>query len=75
MSADIDSIIYHQALAELGRSARAFSHAIKDAAIAAERLRADDLMTMRVFEDCRNALLDAFARAPGMIQLFTGKAA
>lgn len=72
---DIDVMLYHNALAELARTARAFSHAIVDAAQAARRLDSDDLITARVFEECRAALLEAFARAPGMIQLFTGKAA
>lgn len=73
MNTDIDSMMYHRALAELSRTARAFSHAIADAAAAAKHLDADDLLTIRTFEECREALLKAFASAPGMIQLFTGR--
>ena len=70
---DVDTLFYHQALAELSRTARAFSHAIVDAAAAAKKMGArDDLIALRTFEECRAALLGAFARAPGMMQLFTG---
>ena len=69
-----DVILYHQALHELSRTARAFAGAVVHAAEAAARVNGDDdLITLRTFSECSAALVGAFAKAPAMIQLLTGR--
>lgn len=74
---DVNVYMYHEALSELSRAARMFGSAIKHAADTASKLEqsGDDLIAMRTFEECRKAVLEAFAYAPGMIDILTGKAA
>jgi hypothetical protein len=64
--------LHEGALLELARSARAFAHAIARAIDTAARVPPDSAeeLTARVIDDCRAALLPAFARAPGMLQIF-----
>jgi len=69
---ELDVRLYEDALLELARAARAFAHAIARAAEAGANLPEDasSAFVARVLDECRAALVPAFARAPGMLQLF-----
>ncbi len=64
--------LHEDALLELARAARAFAHAIARAVDTSARVAPDAVpeLTGHVIDDCRMALLPAFARAPGMLQIF-----
>jgi hypothetical protein len=64
--------LHEDALLELARSARAFAHAIARAVDTGARIPSDAVseLTAHVIDDCRAALLPAFARAPGLLQIF-----
>lgn len=65
--------LHEDALLELARTARAFAQAIARAVDTAARVPSDagSELTAHVIDDCRAALLPAFGRAPGMLQIFT----
>lgn len=71
---DIHTFVYHDALAELSRTARAFASAIEHAseAAAAVAVDGDDMLALRTFAECNRVLVHAFAKAPGMVQVLTG---
>lgn len=69
---DVELRLYEDALLELGRAARVFAAAIARAADTGERIGGEVAaeLAARVLDDCRTALLPAFVRAPGMLQMF-----
>jgi len=70
--ASVELRLHEDALLELARAARVFAHAIARAVDTSARIAPDAAseLTAHVIDDCRAALLPAFVRAPGMLQIF-----
>lgn len=69
---DLALRIYEDALLELARAARAFAAAIDRARESGAEVgeSVDSAFAERVLDECRQALVPALARAPGMLQIF-----
>jgi hypothetical protein len=69
---DVELRLYEDALLELARAARAFAAAIDRACDSGAALGdgVESPLAGRMLEDCRQALVPALVRAPGMLQLF-----
>lgn len=69
---EIEVRLYEDALLELGQTGRAFAAAIERAVELGARIpdETSGELAGRILDECRAALLPAFARAPGMLQLF-----
>lgn len=68
---DVHDALYRDALFDLARTARAFAQAIVVAAERARRTTGDDPLAVIVSGECRAAIQQALALAPGMLPLFT----
>jgi hypothetical protein len=68
---DVESVLYREALLDLLRTARAFAQAVVVAVERARRVGEEDPLAEVVAGECRAAITQAVAAAPGLLSLFT----